>query len=156
MNTYANRLNQYNKVNQQTGIVDADPHRLIQLLYNALKSNLSKARGYIERRDFEAKGKHLTKSVEILKALSDCLDAKHNPELVENLAGLYDYCARQLLQANLQNEVKFVDEVVELITPVQQAWDDIRDQVVQPKQEPTYNGADYSGSADYKGTTATA
>jgi flagellar protein FliS len=141
MNTYASRLNQYNKVNQQTGIVDADPHRLIQLLYNALKSNLSKARGHMERREFEDKGKMLTKSVEILSALSDCLDRKHNPELVDNLAGLYDYCARQLMQANLQNEMRFVDEVVELITPVQQAWDDIRDEVVHTKQEPMYNGA---------------
>jgi flagellin-specific chaperone FliS len=45
------------------------------------------------------------------------------------------------MQANLQNEMRFVDEVVELITPVQQAWDDIRDEVVHTKQEPMYNGA---------------
>jgi len=134
------RLQQYNKVNAQTGIVDADPHRLIQLLYHGLLENLAKAKGMIDRKDIEGKNKHLVKAGDILNALRTCLDPQHNQELVENLDALYDYCIRQLLMANLKNDISIIDEVVSLLVPVKAAWDEIRDQVVQPKQEPVYNG----------------
>ena len=134
------RLQQYSKVNAQTGIVDADPHRLIQLLYHGLLENLAKAKGLIERKDIEGKNKHIVKACDILNALRSCLDPKHNKELVESLDSLYDYCIRQLLLANLKNDTSIVDEVVGLITPVKTAWDEIREQVVQQEQQPTYNG----------------
>jgi flagellar protein FliS len=135
------RMQQYNKVNTQTGIVDADPHRLIQLLFHGLLENLAKAKGMIERKDIEGKNRHLVKASDILHGLSTCLDAKHNPELVENLSSLYDYCVRRILMANLKNDSAIVDEVIELVLPVKSAWDEIREQVVQPDQVPAYNGA---------------
>lgn len=134
------KLQQYSKVNAQTGIVDADPHRLIQLLYHGLLENLAKSKGFIERKDIENKNKHLVKACDILNALRTCLDPKHNQELTDNLASLYDYCIRQLLMANLKNDITIIDEVVGLIVPVKTAWDEIRDQVVQPEEQPTYNG----------------
>ena len=141
MNPYANRLNQYNKVNQQTAIVDADPHRLIQLLFHGLLENLAKAKGLIERKDIEGKNRHIIRASEILNGLSTCLDSKHNPELAGNLEALYDYCVRRLLMANLKNDTTIIDEVMELVLPVKAAWDEIRDQVAQVQQAPAYNGA---------------
>ncbi|GLQ32238.1 flagellar export chaperone FliS [Litoribrevibacter albus] len=134
------KLQQYSKVNAQTGIVDADPHRLIQLLYHGLLENLAKAKGMIDRKDIEGKNKHIVKACDILNALRTCLDPKHNKELVDSLDSLYDYCIRQLLMANLKNDNAIIDEVVGLILPVKTAWDEIRDQVVQQEKQPTYNG----------------
>jgi len=46
-----------------------------------------------------------------------------------NLRGLYDYCIVVLSEANLRNDVKKIDEVIQLVQPVAQAWSDIKIEV---------------------------
>ena len=47
---------QYKKINAQTGITDADPHRLIQMLYAGALDQIAIAKGCMQRNDLEGKG----------------------------------------------------------------------------------------------------
>lgn len=126
-----NKMQQYQTVGVQTSITDADPHRLIQLLFNGALDNLAKAKGCIERNDIEARNKSINKSIEIVGGLRSFLDIEKGGELAKNLEALYSYIERRLFYANLHNSAEAVDECVSLIREIKEGWDAIRDTAVE-------------------------
>jgi flagellar protein FliS len=119
-------LAQYKKINTESGLEGASPHRLIELLFNCAIDRLAQAKGAMQREDIPLKGLMLGKAVSIIGGLQASLDKKVNAELTENLDALYDYMQRRLLEANMKNDIALVDEVVLLLTPVKEAWEQIR------------------------------
>ena len=127
----------YRQVGVQSGIDGASPHMLIKMLFDGLVQSLNAARGSMQRGEVEEKGRHLGKAVRILEeGLKGGLNPAQGGELVVNLRALYDYCIKRLTLANLRNDVSLVEEVVELIAPVAQSWNEIG----------TNNGATDQGS----------
>ena len=131
MNAY-NQLKQYQAVNRETGIVDADPHKLIQMLIDGALERLIIAKGHIERMKIEEKNHFINKAVEIIGGLRSFLDKEQGGEVAENLFSLYEYMEFRLFEANVTNNPELVDEVVNLLREVKAGWDGIREQVVQP------------------------
>lgn len=116
----------YRQVGVQSGIDGASPHMLIKMLFDGLVQSLNAARGAMQRGEVEEKGRHLGKAVRILEeGLKGGLNPAQGGELVVNLRALYDYCIKRLTLANLRNDVSLVEEVVGLIAPVAQSWDQI-------------------------------
>ena len=116
----------YTRVGVATSVQSADPHELINLLFNGLLETLNLAKGAMERKDIATKGKAISKAVRLL---DEGLKAALNPaggELTNNLTNLYNYCIRRLTEANLHNEVAAIDEVHNLISPVADGWRAIR------------------------------
>lgn len=119
----------YSRVGVQTGVDGADPHELINLLFNGLMQSLSQAKGALERGDIPTKCQALSKSVRLL---DEGLRSVLNPaggELTDNLNRLYEYCIRRLTEANLHNDIARIDEVKSLIEPIADGWRGIRDQL---------------------------
>lgn len=116
----------YTRVGVTTSVQSADPHELINLLFNGLLETLNTAKGAMEREDLEGKGKAISKAVRLL---DEGLKAALSPaggELTANLTNLYSYCIRRLTEANLHNDVSAIEEVHNLITPVADSWKAIR------------------------------
>jgi len=126
------KTKQYQSIGVQTSIMDADPHRLIQLLFDGAMQNMSAARGFIERKDIENKNARLNKAIEIVGGLRGFLDKEKGGEVAANLERLYEYIEYRLFQANIKNSVEFVDECVALLKQVKTAWDEIRPVVAKP------------------------
>ncbi len=118
-------LAQYRKIDTESAIEGANPHRLIQMLMNGALDRLAQARGAIEREDIPAKGLLIGKSISIISGLQASLDKSRSEELVANLDRLYDYMQRRLLEANLRNDPAIIDEVSGLLKTVKSAWDEI-------------------------------
>ncbi len=125
------------KNNAAEHVVDtADGYTLIQSLMTRLIARLAMARHCIKEQDIPTKGEHLSQAVAIIGVLQVAVDEQHNDQLAGNLISLYDYMARQLLAANLHNDVVIIDEVEGLVREVKQAWDAIGDQLPdRPVQE---------------------
>jgi flagellar secretion chaperone FliS len=118
--------NAYRQVGVHSGIENASPHMLIQMLFDGLFQSLNAARGAMERGEIEEKGRHISKAVRILQeGLVMGLDLEKGGELAANLKLLYDYCVAQLTKANLRNETALVQEVIAVLQPVAQGWKDI-------------------------------
>lgn len=116
----------YNRVGLETGVQSADPHELINMLFNGLLDTLVVAKGAMERQDLAAKGKAISKAVRLL---DEGLKAGLSPaggQLSVNLGNLYDYCIRRLTHANIHNDVEAVEEVRNLIDPIAESWRTIR------------------------------
>ena len=86
-----NRANAYRQVGAHSGVENASPHALIQMLFEGLFQSLNAARGAMERGEIEEKGRHLGKAVRILQeGLAAGLDLDKGGELAGNLKLLYD------------------------------------------------------------------
>jgi len=129
-----NGLQAYQRVNAQTSITDADPHKLIQLLYAVALERINMAKARMQAKDFEGKGKLITKTIEIIGGLRGFLDFEKGGDLAVRLEALYDYMERALLEANARNDVNKLDEVAELLRSIKEGWDGIRDEVMAQQQ----------------------
>ncbi|MEM8546824.1 MAG: flagellar export chaperone FliS [Pseudomonadota bacterium] len=120
---YASKL--YREEAAQHHIDTADGYTLIRLLLQKLVARLAMARHCLEQEDIIAKGEHLTHAIGIVDVLQVAVEPRHSPALADNLIALYDYMARQLLAANLHNDVALITEVEGLVREVKAAWDAI-------------------------------
>ncbi|MGN0901831.1 MAG: flagellar export chaperone FliS [Succinivibrio sp.] len=122
---YGRNLKAYKKTNLEAELSVADPHRVIQMMYEGLIERLSQAKGAILRNDFEYKSDRISKAVGIINGLQTALDRKQDPELAERMYALYDYMKELLNKASVSLDTNFIDEVVKLILPIKMAWDKI-------------------------------
>ncbi|WP_119393873.1 flagellar export chaperone FliS [Salinibius halmophilus] len=127
---------QYQRVSTQTSVMDADPHRLIQLLFNGALAKMAVARGAIERKNFEEKNRALNSAIDIVNGLRESLNLDAG-DLAGNLDNLYEYMIFRLFEANAKNDVARIDEVHGLLSQIKEAWDAIREQAIatQPMQQ---------------------
>lgn len=129
-----NGLQQYQRINTQTSITDADPHKLIQLLYQGALERINMAKAKLQAKDYDAKGKLILKAMDIVSALRGFLDKEQGGELSERLDALYEYMERVLWEANSRNDVNKLDEVANLLRSIKDGWDGIREEVVNQQQ----------------------
>ncbi len=115
----------YNQVNSYSGVTDADPHRLVQMLLEGVLGKLAIVKGHMSRGDVPRKGEVIGQAMAIVGGLRSSLDMQAGGELAANLDGLYAYIERRLLTANLDNDVEIVIEVTGLLREIKSGWDAI-------------------------------
>jgi flagellar secretion chaperone FliS len=131
---FGNRSNPtaaYQSVSIESSISEADPHKLILLLFEGAEAAIAIAKGEMSRSNIPAKGKAISKALDIIEnGLKASLNMDINSDLVEKLDALYEYMIVRLLHANLKNDMAALDEVASLLGEIHRAWAEIRGQVV--------------------------
>lgn len=126
MNTMA-AIKTYNKVRVESGVVAADPHQLILMLFQGALLAIANAKNEMLRKDISAKGAAISQAILIIDGgLKASLNKDVGGELAHNLAALYDYMTNRLLIANLKNDEAALDEVALLLNDLKTAWESIR------------------------------
>lgn len=124
-------INAYNSVSLESRVMGADPHKLISLLFEGALIEISNAKNGIMRKEIAAKGKSISRAISIIgEGLNASLDKKVGGDLAQNLSDLYVYMVKRLVEANLTNDTKILDEVARLLNELKGAWDTIRPQVI--------------------------
>lgn len=119
-------INSYAKVEMDTNVASADPHKLILLLYQGALLAISSARNQMLRKDVAGKGKSISHAIMIIdEGLKSSLDMNAGGELAQNLSDLYEYMNQRLLYANLKNDVAALNEVSGLLFELKGAWEQI-------------------------------
>lgn len=119
--------NAYAKVDIESGVIGADPHKLIALLFQGALLSVANAKNAMLRKDIPTKGAAISKAMLIIdEGLKASLDKKVGGELAHSLDQLYDYMIARLLTANLNNDTGILDEVSRLLNELKGAWDGIR------------------------------
>lgn len=118
-------MRQYQSVNTQARAIEADPHRLIQMLIEGGLTRLAQARGAMERGQTALKGELIGKAIGIVGGLRQGLDIEKGGELAANLDSLYEYMTTRLMEANLKNDVAIIEEITQLLREVKTGWDAI-------------------------------
>jgi len=132
---YSSGAKQYQQVNRTSEVLDADPHRLIQLLMEAALTRMSQAKGAIDRNEMDTKANLLGRVMEIIQTLQDSLDHNSGGDISQNFERLYDYMNRRLLEASRLNDIDMIDEVMGLMLEVKQGWDGIRQEYLDSQKQ---------------------
>ena len=120
--TTKNNVSQYSSVNSYTGVTDASPHQLVQMLLDGALGKLSVVKGLMDRGETAKKGEVIGQAISIIGGLRSSLDLSKGGEIAANLDNLYEYMERQLIQANLKNDLTIINEVISLLLEIKTAW----------------------------------
>lgn len=119
----------YRQVGVETSVSGATPHELVKLLLNGYFDALAEAKGALAAGSIEIKGRALSRAIRIVEEGLKCsLDTTMGGEVAQNLNMLYSYISLRLTHANLKNDVAAIDECVQLMTPIREAWQGIASQ----------------------------
>ena len=119
-------LNAYGKRNLATEVETASPHRLIVMLFEGAIAACHMAKLHMQSGAIADKGMAISKAIAIIQeGLLLSLDREQGGELATNLASLYDYMGRRLIQANIKNDPASIDEVLGLLIGLKESWEQI-------------------------------
>jgi len=120
----------YNSVNATSGVEDADPHMLIQMLIDGAIEKTNKAKYFMQEKKIEQKGQHVSWAISIISGLQASLDQENGGEIAANLDNLYDYCTHTLIEANTENSVDKLNSVLGVMNDIREGWRGIREHAI--------------------------
>ena len=113
----------YEKTGVETGVMAADPHKLVQMLFEGARLAIARGLLAMEQGDVQRKGESISRAIKIiLEGLSASLSRDASPELADRLASLYDYIARRLTEGNARNNPTMIREADRLLAELESAW----------------------------------
>jgi flagellar secretion chaperone FliS len=115
-------ISHYRSVDAYAATSSGDRVELILRMMSAAVDRLTTARGYMLRRETAAKGQEIGRAIGIIDGLRTALNTADGGSIAENLESLYDYMMRRLLEANVNDDERRVDEVIELLQEIRSGW----------------------------------
>ena len=122
-----NAYQTYNEIEVSSEVLTASNHRMVQMLMEKCLQQIQLAKIAVANSDLQNKRKTIAKAGEIVSYLRDCLNFKE-PEaqkLAELLDSLYDFMAKNFLQATLRNDISFLDQAHAVLSNIKEGWDGI-------------------------------
>ncbi|MCS7233738.1 MAG: flagellar export chaperone FliS [Synergistetes bacterium] len=107
---------------KQTQVQTAKPEQLLLMLYDGAINFLKKAKKAIEDKNIPEAHTFLIKTQDIIIELMVSLNMEVG-EIAMNLFRLYEYMHYRLVEANVNKDVKPVDEVLKMLQDLRDAWD---------------------------------
>ncbi|WP_456479481.1 flagellar export chaperone FliS [Nautilia sp.] len=116
--TYNKALNSYNQININIDM----PEKLILMLYEGALRFANFAKKAINEGNIEEKVKYIIKTSNIFIELLNSLDFEKGGDVAYYLNGLYAYQLELLAKANIENETKYIDDVIRVLKGLIEAW----------------------------------
>src|SRR5665213_798397 len=99
----------------RTRVLTATPEQLQMMLYDGAIRFAEATKTAILNKDWEGTYKNSSRAQKIITELSSSLKHDVDPALCANLASLYNYIYRNLLDASLHHTVASVDEALKML-----------------------------------------
>lgn len=116
----------YKRASVEASVDMADPHQLVNLLFEALQRAIGAAKLHMLSGDIPNKCTQIGNAIRILEeGLQAPLDLEKGGEIAANLKSVYEYCVTRLVMANARNDMATLDEVQRLIEPIASGWKQI-------------------------------
>lgn len=130
---FSDPIASYRRMDLESDVLGADPHRLIVLLFDGAEAALTRAQACLAAKDINGKSDALVKAIEIINdGLAASLNTEAGGELAGNLKALYDYMVSRLIYANVHMDPVAVSEVQKLLGEISGAWREMGIKLRQP------------------------
>lgn len=120
-----NYADQYRKVGVSSRVADADPHKLVALLFEGASERIRRAEAFLAQGDQAMKGKAIGEACAIIGHLNGSLDHEAGGEIAGNLSALYDFVIQRLTEANLNNDTGALHDSLAVMGEIESAWNAI-------------------------------
>jgi flagellar protein FliS len=127
----------------ESRILTAEPLELVRMLYRGAVDATRRSRAHLAGGRIAERSREICRALALISELSGSLDHARGGSISANLAALYDYLQRRLLEANAGQKAEPLAEVESLLTTLLTGWDQIRSEdegqsinVRKPAEEP--------------------
>ena len=104
-----------------TGVHGSDAGQLIVLIYDRVFDHLKLAKKALESGDYGIEP--FTKAHDLIQqGLLACLDHKTGGDVAQSLGAIYEWSLREILNARLTKSPTKVQEVLDVLAPLYDAW----------------------------------
>lgn len=117
-----NAIDSYARVHRHANVEVASPHKLIDMLYEGALERIAQARGAIEYKNIELRGKKINSAIAIIGGLRASLDPEKDEEIAGNLDALYVYIQNNLAKAHRDASMPLLDEATKLLLQMRETW----------------------------------
>lgn len=108
---------------QQNSVNTASPGELTLMLYNGCLKFLNLAKQAISDKNISEKNVNLQKAQNIINELIVTLNMEI--EISKQIMPLYDFIRRQLIEANVKNDIKAIEDAEAIITDFRDTWKEV-------------------------------
>jgi len=106
----------------ESRVMSADPVELIHILYEHTLDQVKLARTALADGNVAARANATSKALAALGELEGSLDCKAGGAISQNLARLYQYMRKRLLEGNLRRDASALSEVEALMRTLDEGW----------------------------------
>jgi flagellar protein FliS len=120
---------------RQLQVETASPAQLLVMLYDGAIRFLTAALEKMASGELEPRHTNLIKAQKIITELLGSLNMKEGGEVSANLQRLYTYMLQQLVEANLHDQPRPIEEVVGMLRELRESWAAIAQQQLSGGQK---------------------
>ncbi len=106
----------------QTQMTTTTQGDVLLSLYDGAIRFLTEAKERIDAKDPAGKGNLISKALDIIAELDSTLNIEKGKDLAHNLHHLYFFCSKHLLMANLKMSKPMIDEVINILSGLRDAY----------------------------------
>ena len=115
----------FRKEYRHNEIATSSQGKLIIMMYEGALKFVNLAIEGVDNKDLSKKGSYINKAHDIINELSFALDMKKGGEVAQKLETLYQFVLHQLTLANIKSDRKALESVVNVLTPLMEAWKEL-------------------------------
>lgn len=118
MNVPARASQEYLK----SAVMTASPEQLQLMLLDGAVRHAQRGKEALEKSDIAGAFNGFERAQRIVLELNNGLRREVNPELVDQMAALYDFIYRRLIDANIHREVEAAEEALRILRHQRETW----------------------------------
>lgn len=88
----------------------------------------------MQQRDLERQNECCIRAQDIITELMSCLDLQQGGEIATNLLSLYSFAFDRIVQANLEDDVNYLDQAMRVLTDLRESWAELEKMGLGAKQ----------------------
>lgn len=111
-------FNQY----QNTQVTTASPEKILLMLYDGAVNFSRMAHDRMNRGDIGGKGIYIGKALGIVMELMNTLNHDAGGEIAGNLERLYAYIVSEFTNANINNDMKSLENAITILADLRDTW----------------------------------
>ncbi|NQU63889.1 MAG: flagellar export chaperone FliS [SAR324 cluster bacterium] len=135
-------MNPYTKSNQaykKAAVTTKDQGTLILMLYDGTIRYLKTAINKINKEDLEGAHNAISKAKAIISELMTSLNMEQSGRMGASLKSLYVYMFNRLIDANIQKNATFIEEVCDLMSELRDGWRTVVNQKKEMAKNAQFN-----------------
>lgn len=106
----------------RNAVLTASPEQLQLMLYDGAIRFTTQAREALAAKDIEQTHNLLTRAQRILIEMQNGLRPEVAPEICQQMASLYNFVYRRLVEANVNKDLQALEEAVEILRHMRETW----------------------------------